>query len=355
MVMNVMKRLIVILAILLFSTYVGAQTIENVRFVRNDKELTINYTLDKRCDILVRVSVDGGESYSYPLQNLSGDVGKNVTPGEKQIIAYDLFELRGIADSLDSALVRFKVEVDDGSVDVVFGNLLIPMVPVEGGTFTMGCTHPNAVKHNYEADVPKHKVTVKSFYMCKYEVTQQLWTAVMDTNPSRWQDNDSLPVEQVSWNDVQIFIARISQLTGRRFRLPTEAEWEYAARGGNKSKRYVYPGTSGDAGDCCWYCVNSKNRTHPVGQKKPNELGLYDMGGNVLEWCSDWMGEYSEEPQENPQGPKYGENKILRGGCMSSPSWGCSVSSRSWYFPDYGYGYNGFRLVLDTMVVEEGD
>ena len=213
----------------------------------------------------------------------------------------------------------------------------------------MGCTRPGSAKHNYDAEFPTHKVTVDSFYIGKFEVTQRLWKAVMGNNPSRWTYNDSLPVEQVSWNDVQMFIAHLSQMTGYRFRLPTEAEWEFAARGGNNSKDHVFPGQDGDPGSVAWYGMNSGNITHPVGRKKPNELGLHDMAGNVWEWCSDWYEAYTADPQVNPRGPKHGDSRILRGGCLNSPSWGCTVSDRSWYQPDYGYGFHGFRLVLDSV------
>lgn len=347
-----MKKYAVLLVSMLILSLSWAQTVSDVSYVRNGRELTITYSLDKSCDIRVRVSTDGGATFSYPLQNMSGDVGKGIRPGRRQMIAYDLYELREVPQDADS-LIRFSVDVDDGSAEVVFQNILIPMVRVEGGTFTMG--GQKGGHYTYEEDLPRHKATVGDYYISKYEVTQQLWEAVMDTNPSHWQGNGQLPVEQVSWNDVQIFISRLSQLTGHRFRLPTEAEWEYAARGGRKNRGHAYPGTSGEFGDYGWYCVNSASHTHPVGEKLPNELGLYDMGGNVMEWCSDWQSPYTADPQDNPKGPKHGENKVLRGGCINSPSWGCMSGHRSWYLPGYGYEYQGFRLVLDSMVVEEGE
>lgn len=327
-----------------------AQVVQNVTFSVEDKQLTIGYSLSRDADIRVCVSVDNGKTYSSPLQNLSGDVGKGVSAGnEKKIIAYDLREIRG----MDTVQLRFRVEVDDGSIEVSLpDNLTFRMMPVEGGTFRMGCTNPNGAKHYYDNEFPVHEVKVSSFYMGQYEVTQNLWRAVMGENPSYWHDNDSLPVEQISWDDAQVFITRLSQMTGRRFRMPTEAEWEFAARGGNKTHGYVFPGTEGNIGAYVWYGGNSSSRTHPVGQKLPNELGLYDMGGNVWEWCYDWMSEYADTPQENPRGPKHGENRILRGGSINSPSWGCTVSDRSWYLPDHGYRYHGLRLVMDFDYAE---
>lgn len=341
-----------VLFLMLWLPFVSfGQVVQDVTFSVVDKQLVIGYSLTKNADIRVSVSVDNGKTYGAPLQNLSGDVGKGIKAGlDKKIIAYDLREIRGV----DSLQLRFRVEVDDGSVEVsLFDTLVFKMLPVEGGTFKMGCTNPSGAKHNYEAEFPVHQVTVSSFYMGQYEVTQRLWKAVMGDNPSYWSDNDSLPVEQVSWNEVQVFVSRLSQLTGRRFRLPTEAEWEYAARGGSKSLGYVFPGTSGDLASYIWYGGNSASRTHPVGRKRPNELGLYDMGGNVWEWCLDWMAEYTADAQVDPRGPKHGENRILRGGSINSPSWGCTVSDRSWYLPDHGYRYHGFRLVMENDYIEQ--
>ncbi|MBQ9588398.1 MAG: formylglycine-generating enzyme family protein [Bacteroidales bacterium] len=334
-----------------------AQNVTNVAFQRVDKEVTLTYDLSKDANIRVCVSIDGGRFYGDYIQNMAGDIGKNIKAGKgKKIIVYDLPDLRMIPYEPDSTgynaadtVIRFSVEVDDGSVDIKVGDMKFRMMPVPGGTFTMGCTRPSGAKHNYDAEFPTHKVSVDTFYMGKFEVTQRLYMTVMGENPSRWTYNDSLPVEQVSWNDAQMFIARLSQMTGYRFRLPTEAEWEFAARGGNLSKNHVFPGQDGDPGSVAWYGMNSGNITHPVGRKKPNELGLHDMAGNVWEWCSDWYGDYSAEEQTNPRGPKHGESRILRGGSLNSPSWGCTVSDRSWYQPDYGYGFHGFRLVLDSV------
>ena len=323
-----------------------AQQISNVAFTLRGDTLRITYSLDRKADIRVRVSVAGGR-YTPPLEGLSGAVGKDVKPGDSLVItAVRLREIQGEGDSS----LRFMVEVDDGSLLIELDSLSFRMMPVEGGSFTMGCTRRNGEVNTYIDELPTHKVTVNSFYLGRHEVTQALWKAVMGENPSKWTGNDSLPVEQVSWNDAQIFIARLSQITGLRFRLPTEAEWEFAARGGNLSHGTVYPGTASMLFETCWYGGNSGGHSHPVGQLKPNELGLYDMGGNVLEWCSDWMTAYSPGPQSSPQGPKHGENRILRGGCFNSPTWGCSVWERSWYLPDFRYSWQGLRLALDKEV-----
>ena len=181
--------------------------------------------------------------------------------------------------------------------------------------------------------------------MGKYEVTQAQWKAVMGSNPSRFK-GDNLPVENVSWDDVQAFIRKLNQLTGKRYRLPTEAEWEYAARGGNKSRGYKYAGGN-NIDEVAWYDGNSGERTHPVGKKRPNELGLYDMSGNVWEWCSDWYDEdyYGNSPQNNPQGPASGSSRVFRGGSWLNYAILCRSASRYYSTPDSRYGLIGFRLV----------
>lgn len=338
-----MRRFFAIALFIALEGIVYAQQVSEVSFHLNKQELTIDYTLDQTADIRVRLSVDRGRTFGEPLDNLSGDIGKAIQPGQRHIIAYDLRDLRGI----DTNLIAFRVEIDDGSIEVcVADTVCFRMLPVVGGVFSMGCVRPSN-HYDYDSELPIHDVTLSDFYMGQYEVTQQLWHAVMGNNPSFWT-GDSLPVEQVSWNDVQLFIARLSQITGRRFRLPTEAEWEYAARGGAKGFGYAFPGTDQMPLDYAWYGSNSQGHTHPVGQKLPNELGLYDMAGNVWEWCSDWMGRYDDQPQVDPRGPRSGENRILRGGSINSPSFGCRVSDRSWYLPGNGYRYYGFRLVLES-------
>jgi len=167
---------------------------------------------------------------------------------------------------------------------------------------------------------------------------------VMGTNPSYFK-GDSNPVEKVSWNDCQEFIRKLNSLTGRTFRLPTEAEWEYAARGGNQSKGYKYSG-SNTLSSVAWYADNSSSQTHAVKTKSPNELGLYDMSGNVYEWCSDWYGSYQSSTQTNPQGPSSGSDRVLRGGSWEINARCCRVSLRNNYSPDVRYYDHGLRLVL---------
>ena len=196
--------------------------------------------------------------------------------------------------------------------------LMADMVLVEGGTYMMG--NPNGDwDDEYCIDVP-HKVTLSSFYICKYEVTEALWTAVMGSNPSKYPLGDNYPVEQVNWYDCQDFVEKLSELTGHHFRLPTEAEWEYAARGGQRSRGYRYSGSYA-LDEIGWHVGNAHHYKREVGTKKPNELGLYDMTGNVNEWCQDKFGNdyYRHSPTTNPQGPDRSsekDNRCQRGGSV---------------------------------------
>ena len=196
----------------------------------------------------------------------------------------------------------------------------------------------------WDSEKPSHKVTVSDFCIGETEVTQALWKAVMGSNPSTWK-GDNLPVEIVSWNDCKDFIKKLNEKTGKNFRLPTEAEWEYAARGGNKSKGYKYSG-SNTIGSVAWYDGNSSSKTHTVKGKTPNELGLYDMSGNVCEWCEDWYGSYGSGTQTNPDGPSSGSNRVLRGGGWYISGRYCRVSYRNNGYPGSGNNYYGFRLVM---------
>ncbi len=223
------------------------------------------------------------------------------------------------------------------------------MVYVEGGTFTMGATAEQG-EDAFDNEKPAHKVTLDDYAIGKFEVTQALWTAVMGNNPSRFK-GDNRPTECVSWDDCQTFVKKLNGLTGKKFRLPTEAEWEYAARGGKKSKGYKYSG-SNNIDEVAWYYSNSGSQTHPVGTKKPNELGIYDMNGNVLEWCNDWYGDYSPTAANNPVGPSSGSYRVRRGGGWGDYAWYCRVSIRYWNYPgNRGIGI-GFRLVLPQLMTE---
>lgn len=228
-------------------------------------------------------------------------------------------------------------------VTYVLNGIEIKMVKVEGGTFTMGASGTDTEAQNNE--YPAHIVTLSDYYICTTEVTQQLWRAVMGSNPSNFTGDVLCPVESVSWNSCQSFITKLNQMTGLNFRLPTEAEWEYAARGGNKSQGYKYAG-SNDINEVAWHSGNAGSKTHPVAQKLPNELGLYDMSGNVWEWCNDWYGSYGAENQINPQGPSSGSNRVRRGGSWNEGVVCCRVAYRVNYNPLLSLRYLGLRLAL---------
>ena len=229
---------------------------------------------------------------------------------------------------------------------LTLNNLTANMVYVSGGTFTMGATSEQGSDAYYD-EKPVHSVTLSSFYICKYEVTQALWNAVMGSNPSNWKGDD-LPVETVSRDDCQTFIRKLNALTGKNFRLPTEAEWEFAARGGNNSRGYKYAG-SNNIETVAWYDGNSGNKTHAVGTKSPNELGLYDMSGNVWEWCQDRYGSYSGASQTNPTGASSGSRRVLRGGSWGNYAWNCRLSHRSLNSPGNRFYNFGLRLVLSQL------
>ena len=257
----------------------------------------------------------------------------------------------------DGAVYNSQYDLDgNGQIDILDANLLLEnytgpvtrtytvngvtfkMVAVEGGTFTMGATSEQG--SDAESDEkPAHQVTLSSYSIGETEVTQALWQAVMGSNPSSSTGNLQLPVERVRWDDCQTFITKLNQLTGETFRLPTEAEWEYAARGGKQSKGYKYAG-SNTIGDVAWY---DDNNTHPVGTKSPNESGLYDMSGNVYEWCQDWYGSYNSGAQTNPPGSTSGSRRVLRGGSWLDSAGYCRVSRRGIIA---GINYDGLRLAL---------
>ena len=217
----------------------------------------------------------------------------------------------------------------------------------------MGATEEQAGASANES--PAHQVTLtKDYYLGETEVTQALWYAVMGQKPtsdgSAWSSTyglgDNYPAYNISWNDCQEFISKLNQLTGLTFRLPTEAEWEYAARGGNRAISQTLYSGSNTIGDVAWYDGNSSSSTHAVAGKSANALGLYDMSGNVWEWCNDWYGSYSSGAQTDPTGPSSGSFRVLRGGSWFRDATGCRVAYRYGISVSSRYYYNGMRLAL---------
>ena len=225
------------------------------------------------------------------------------------------------------------------------------MIRVEGGSFEMGSEDPETFEDGASLDdAPIHDVTVGSFYIGETMVTEELWGAVMNTDVE--ECSESYPM-LASWYDCQEFVKRLSSLMGIKFRLPTEAEWEFAARGGNESIGYIYSG-SDDIEDVAWYEENSEGYLHEVAELDPNGLGIYDMSGNLYEWCQDWYDEdyYSYSPEDNPTGPEDGTEKVVRGGSSLVPDYACRVDIRGGLDPQNG-SVVGLRLVMDFGVVDD--
>ncbi len=271
------------------------------------------------------------------------------------VVATLFFVLNDINGKSNVGVASQKRKQTTSTGDPFFtvGGVSFVMKLVEGGTFQMG-------SGDYETDNderPVHSVTVNSFYMCETEVTQALWKAVVGTSVSHQRDmvehskplrgvGDSYPIYYVNWYECQDFIYRLNQLTGANFRLPTEAEWEYAAGGGNNRNGFVYSG-SYSLSSVAWYTENSNVSSHPVKSKSPNPLGLYDMSGNVWEWCQDWYGCYNTGSQTDPSGPSSGSKRVVRGGSWYSQSSFCRVSKRHKLDPSYRDTCYGLRLVMD--------
>jgi len=254
--------------------------------------------------------------------------------------------------ALTFAFVSCSSSDDDNdsedSVDktAIANRIVQNMVKVDGGTFTMGYDSyvVDGVEHKAHSYDAMHQVTLSSYYICKYPVTQKEYEAIMGTNPSKWV-GENIPVNKVTWAECQNFISALNKLTNHTFRLPTEAEWEFAARGGNRSQNYTFAG-SNNINEVAWYLDNSDSTLHAVGLKKPNELGIYDMTGNVCEWCNDWANNYPEEAVTNPTGPTTGNYRILRGGSYCWETYLCAVYYRHWEDPAIRYNNIGFRLAF---------
>ena len=270
------------------------------------------------------------------------------------VLEEEFGQLQFAANSFIERMQNYNSAPDTIPGQYIVNGVAFQMVDVEGGTFKMGVDSAAVLVGSADIDeLPAHDVTVSSFSIAETEVTQELWQAVMGTNPSNFADDPKRPVEQVSWEDCQMFITRLNELTGQNFRLPTEAEWEFAARGGNLANGTLYSGGE-IIEDVAWYFTNSyavgsedpNFGTHVVATKQANELGLYDMSGNVFEWCIDWYGAYDEQPQTDPAGPEMGARRVIRGGSWYSINRYCRITSRNSEAPT-NKGYNlGFRLAL---------
>ena len=331
---NLFSTLIVLLAVYL-SASAQSTAVSGVWAEMQNSRVAVHYSLstNKPADLNLEYSIDDGRSW-LPCKTISGDLSAQ-TSGNKTIV-WDC-----IADNIITGTFVFKVNVAE----------FIQMVFVQGGVFAMGCTAEQG-NDCEEDEKPAHQVKVNDFYIGRYPVTQAQWKAVMGAYPSGLFNTgcEDCPVEGVSWNDVQEFIRKLNEQTVMNYRLPTEAEWEYAARGGKQSKGYKYSGSNNIDEVACYMENYNNNRygkkgtTNPVGTKKPNELGIYDMSGNVWEWCADWYDGYSSDVQTNPAGPFIGSYRVLRGGSWYSPASICRVSFRNFYLPTDRDSRFGFRL-----------
>ena len=335
-----MKRIYTLFLSLVCFTAVCSfgQTVSNVDAYQEGKNIIITYETDKAGSVGdVYCSTDGGRTWGEALRQVTGDVNKLVPAGRHRIV-WDVLSER---EKLSGANICFKVVANSGRFTV--RGVSFEMVRVEGGTFRMGATSEQEDDADSD-EKPVHSVTLSSYYIGKTEVTQALWQAVMGSNPSNFKGAD-LPVECVSWDDCQEFIQKLNRLTGRNFRLPTEAEWEFACRGGNNSCGYKYSG-SNNLGSVAWYDENSGGQTHRVATKAPNELGIYDMSGNVGEWCSDWYADYTSYSQTDPTSPQSGSYRVRRGGGWGSYAGHCRSSLRNFSTPAHRPSNFGLRLAL---------
>ena len=269
-----------------------------------------------------------------------------IVKDEKELEPYRKAERIAEAERLEAERLEMEKQEAIKRGEFTVNGVFFRMIPVEGGTYDMGSDSGDS------DEMPIHQVTVGDFYIGETEVTQALWKAVMGNNPSYFKGAQR-PVECVSWedicgknaNDTTCFIYKLNRLTEAKFRLPTEAEWEYAARGGKFRHKYVFSGGDG-IDSVAWYDGNSSNETHPVKYKKANGLGLYDMSGNVWEWCQDWYGSYSSDSPPDPTGPASGSDRVLRGGGWGIYASDCRVADRYYYSPVNRYFSIGFRLSL---------
>ena len=350
----------------------GCARVSRLISVEEGKVLPVHLTLSSGRSVTLQTDREGDILYvdgkrmgvfpqrlelSYGIHTIRAERGEQHTEKELEVTETGGESVVTLGFGLLSQ-IRWSSSVTPKQKEIL-SRLVGNMVKVDGGRFQMGATSEQGSDANSK-EKPVHEVTLSDYYMGKYEVRQSEWEVVMGSNPSRFKGED-LPVEQVSWEDCHEFIGRLNALTGLNFKLPTEAQWEYAARGGRLSKGYKYSG-SNNLGEVGWYWENSGDRvltgewkikkvdrnhcrTHRVGEKQPNELGLYDMSGNVYEWCEDWYGNYSSDSQRDPLGATSGSGRVSRGGSWLYEVRFCRVSFRYYFAPDYRFINLGFRLV----------
>jgi formylglycine-generating enzyme required for sulfatase activity len=348
-----MTKFLLFQALLLLSLPMAGQDIHHVDQRINGDRMVITYRLSAERPSRVEVfyTLNGMDTTKVPVRFLEGDMGIYVKPGNDRRIIWQL-------NTIDSTLRdRIDVHLEAGA--------FVEMVKIKGGTFQMGCTREQNKCDGDER--PVHRITLSDYSISRFEITNRQYCVFLNENDIDRDgregrtalihiDNSHCqikyrngkfvaregrahhPVVEVTWNGAQAFCQWAEG------RLPTEAEWEYAARGGHKSTQTRYSG-SNHVDTVAWYDSNSNGQAHPVGAKKPNELGIYDMSGNVWEWCFDWYGDYPKENRKNPKGPKRGQSVVVRGGSWLYYGSFCRVANRGSSAPEYAFNNYGFRLV----------
>lgn len=338
-----MKRILITLFLMLVVSTTFAQTVRGD--ANGDEQVNI-------ADVTILIDyLLSGDASAVNLENADCNLDSSVTIAD--VTALIDYLLIGSWEPYAPQTETFTVR-----------GVTFTIVIVEGGTFMMGATEEQGTVDPEENEYPVHEVTLSSYGIGQTEVTQELWEAVMSWHPDTlnedfeaefihpsyfsskngFDDDLQRPVENISNRKIDLFLSFLNTLTGREFRLPTDAEWEFAARGGNQSKGYKYAG-SNDIDEVAWYSDNNGVHTNLVATKAPNELGLYDMSGNVYEWCQDWFGSYSSSTQSNPTGPSSGSLRVRRGGGWGNDG-GCRVSYRGRLTPSLSLIFLGFRLAL---------
>jgi formylglycine-generating enzyme required for sulfatase activity len=341
----------------------------------DDLATSLEQRLDKAADLMARLDLlpadirnaQGLEGFEHGLQNAMtlrtidrwvSEFDSKCNEAKARIIQQKDALDRAQKEKAEAELLKIlaearakkeqEKEAERRKAELELGKKLVGMfefIQVSGGSFQMGA---NDCGENAK---PVHEVKLDNFHIGRYPVTQKQWLSVMGNNPSKFQSGENHPVERVNWHDAQQFITRLNQLTGKQYRLPTEAEWEYAARSGGK--KFTWSGTNSarELEEYTWFNVNSGGTTHTVGLKKPNSLGIYDMSGNVWEWCSDWYDEgyYRHSAISNPPGASSGQYRLLRGGSWYNVDVDARAASRNWVDPVLRHDRNGFRLALSSQ------
>jgi formylglycine-generating enzyme required for sulfatase activity len=335
--------LLLALLLVLGAGRAGAAEVKEPRAERDGDVMVFSYDLvgAGREEVVSLTIRAGGKEYASGKLHLKGDVGK-VKPGKGKVIRWQIRE--DFPGGLEGEPVWELKVVPKGFRDPVTG---MEFVRVTGGCYSMGDGFGVGTKD----ELPLHKVCLSDYYIGKYEVTQGEWLKVMGNNPSFFKKcGERCPVDSVSWKDVDTFLEKLVKLGGKQYRLPTEAEWEYAARGGGKKVKWAGTGNQKELKDYALYADNSANRTRPVGRKRPNALGIYDMSGSVWEWVGDYYdaGFYRKSPSDNPTGPERGLSRVQRGGAWNSQSTDLRVTKRVRGKEGVASLATGFRLVLPS-------